>query len=690
VSQSPIRDGLTSRASETHRIPANVFNSISIVALLALVGLVLFRLGAFNLTETVASGDGRMVDVVNTFASVDHPFHATRAATLLDSLWEARIPRWIRHHQGGYPAEFYPLGGAWIEALIWALMLGMVPILAVHKLAVIAVFLLPVLGFVMLSRHDRLPLVVAVTAAAMHVSLPGGTFEGGAYSGGYRELVSWGLFTNVSASVVVFLIIGFLLRYVERGRRWAGAIAASGAAFAIATNPRSGIGLVAIGLAVVIVLGIGRRETGIIRVAIRLGIVAGISALMSAPVLVSLIQYNDLYHFVRYSGYEAIGDYLFASISAVTLPVLALAIVGAGWAFAAPGRKVTQTTALAGLMYAAMTVGMSTGIASEGPFDQLEPTRLMPLQRLIVLYLAAVGVHATVGWAMPAGKEGRLQSAVQLSAAAAVVLAFVIAPFGTVAREDRGMFPVPTTATASMTSLRRAVMMADRVAPPGSALYVVGSALSWHQQLWSPLWTERPLRYNDWLWSWEETHVAPGYVEADGNAFSSTTVSRTFNADFLQQEGLGAVIVTGERETAIANDSAALRRVLSGTYSVYEVVEPSAIVTFDSGQITEIEVEPERVEAVGASEGGLARIRINWFPRWQATVNGDTVPVQRTADGYMAVEIPSGTVSVKLTYAVTPVDLAARIAGLVGIVSLLALATRLVPRVTSMARWEHR
>ena len=48
---------------------------------------------------------------------------------LLESLKQGEIPRWVGNHQGGYPVEFYPLGEAWLEVGVWALLLGSVPIL---------------------------------------------------------------------------------------------------------------------------------------------------------------------------------------------------------------------------------------------------------------------------------------------------------------------------------------------------------------------------------------------------------------------------------------------------------------------------------------------------------------------------------------------------------------------------------
>src|SRR5680860_1396243 len=75
----------------------------SVVLLLAI--WVVWKFGGFDLMVTIEA-DGRRLTIANTFATVDHPFHATRGDTLLRSLQDGQLLRWIGHHQGGYPVEF--------------------------------------------------------------------------------------------------------------------------------------------------------------------------------------------------------------------------------------------------------------------------------------------------------------------------------------------------------------------------------------------------------------------------------------------------------------------------------------------------------------------------------------------------------------------------------------------------------
>lgn len=677
----------------THR-PAR--RAIEVVALATLLGLIVFvihRLGGINVFDHVRTLDGVDQKFFVTFAGVDHPFHAARAEMVLESLRDGRVPRWLGQHQGGYPAEFYPLGGPWLVVIGWALTLGTLPIVVVYKLVVIAVLLLPVLVFLWLARLDHLPVTVAVAAAAAHLAMPGGSFDGGAYSGGYRELVGWGLFTNVTAATEIFLVLPALLLFAWKGRRWAGALAASGAALAVVTNPRGSVALLAVGCGVLLAIMNSSGERFSKLALGRVAFVGATSALLAAPLLVSLVRFGDVYYFVRYSGYQSVDEFFAASVATSSLPVLILALIGAGWAFAAPGRYATKAVAWTALVYAGITIVLTILGDIGGPLQQLELTRLMPFQRLLLLYLAATGIQGVLRWIVSGFRASLIPRVGELIIAIGVFAVFVVVPFGGLAPEERGLFEVPTTASTSMPALQSAVELADEIALPGSTLYIVGSALSWHQQLWAPLWTERQLRYNDWLWSWQSDHSAPGYTIEDGNAYLPATVQRTFDQAFLVQEGIGAVIVTGSGAIAWADASPALRLANEGLYRVYEVVNPPAIMSHDNGTVDQIDVEDGRLNATARSNGGQARIRVNWFPRWEATVNGRSVPIDRTADGYMAIETPPGEVHVSLVYGLTWWDWLARIMSATGLVLLLgiflapAAALRpIIPRAQSARR----
>jgi len=96
-------------------------------------------------------------------------------------------------------------------------------------------------------------------------------------------------------------------------------------------------------------------------------------------------------------------------------------------------------------------------------------------------------------------------------------------------------------------------------------------------------------------------------------------------------------------------------------------------VTLDGVNATAIDVREQSIRAQGNSQGGTVTVRRNWFPRWRATVNGEPAPITQTADGYMAVPVPPGVVTVELRYAVDGLDWAARGACVVGLVAAAGL-----------------
>ncbi|HQY30460.1 MAG TPA: hypothetical protein PK691_04205, partial [Thermomicrobiales bacterium] len=106
-------------------------------------------------------------------------------------------------------------------------------------------------------------------------------------------------------------------------------------------------------------------------------------------------------------------------------------------------------------------------------------------------------------------------------------------------------------------------------------------------------------------------------------------------------------------------------------YDVYIVNTPTTLATLD-GQNLLSAIRDETVTIQGTRRGGTLTVRVNWFPRWQAS---DGLRVVHRPDGYMELALPPGVDTVTLTYARTRFDwLASLIAVLCGIVALAFLA----------------
>ncbi|CAA9560220.1 MAG: hypothetical protein AVDCRST_MAG73-3633 [uncultured Thermomicrobiales bacterium] len=636
------------------------------------------RLGGFDIWATVPGADRSPVRVVDTFATVDHPFHATRAETLRRALADGHPLRWIAHHQGGYPAEFYPLGVAWLEVGAWALLFGALPMLAIHKLVVIGLLLAPGVAFIFLARRDGRTAAVGFAALAAHVAVPGGP-----YHGGYRELVEWALVTNVAASAALLFVLHWLSAYATTGRRRAAVGASLAAALAVCTNPRSLVALGVVGAACWIAAVVG--GTGWAATTRRVALVGGATALLAAPELVSLIRFGDLYFFVRYEEYETWREYWDASVTAVSWPVFGLGMGGAvlGLAFAtrslaerhreggsrvtvgfAPG-TVAATIALA--LYVVATIGVDAFSGEGDIFANLEAIRLMPFQRLLTIYLGAVALDAGLRWI--GGRWRDIASGAGLAIGAAAVLLAWLSPLGGLADAEQGLFPVQTTAVAATAEFETAIAAADGAAAAGTAVLVLGSALGWHQQLWAPTVTERPLFYDNWLWYWHTRHGGP-YDYRQGHAYPDPGLALA--PEYLARHGIGAVAVTGAAR-GDASRSAALEPVRSGLFDVYAVRAPVPLATMPGGTAPDTaEIGPQRITLRGTSDGGELLVRHNWFPRWRATVNGESAAISRTEDGFMAVPVPAGPAEVELVYGVDGWDWVAR--GLVALGGIVLLA----------------
>ena len=687
-------------------------NMLWLAAMLTIAAFVTVRIGAFDLLNMVTGPDGQPISIVNTFATVDHPFHAARAETLRRSLADGQPLRWIANHQGGYPAEFYPLGVAWLEVGVWAVLLGLLPMMAVHKLVVIGLFLLPGLAFWQMARGERRSAGAAVLAFAAHVAVPGGS-----YSGGYRELVEWALVTNVAAAIATVFVLHWATLYVSTGSRVAAVGAVIAATAAICTNPRSliALGVVGIGAWVAaVVAGAGwTRATG------RLALIGGVAGLLAAPELMSLARFQGLYFFLRYSGYATWREYLDASVTAVSWPVFGLALLGiasgVGQAAAgfsrrrqaaknlsdhesrtvttpvestydrrsqprrgfvsiarrfnagkrsrtAPFQPATTVASAVALVLYAVTTGMVGAFSGDGEaLANLEATRLMPVQRLLTIYLAAAALETLLIGAI--GRSRWMARDLGLALAALLILAWFLTPLGGLDDDERTLFPVATTGVADTADFEAAIDAADAAAPPGTAILIIGSTLGWHQQLWAPTRTDRPLYYDDWLWYWHTRHPGP-YDYQQGHFYPVPALA--LDRSYLERQAIGAVVVSG-RTQAAATASPELGLIRTGTYDVYAVQAPTPIATLPDGAAPDtLTANPHGLRLSGQSAGGEVLIRRNWFPRWQATVNGDPTPVTRTADGYMTVVIPPGPITLELTYSVDNRDWLARIASLVG------------------------
>nr|MBA2468036.1 hypothetical protein [Chloroflexia bacterium] len=681
-----IEPALESRTSRRLTIIA-----AGVAALLAV--WVIWKFGGFNLMETVVP-DGRSQSVVNTFATVDHPFHAVRGETLLQSLRDGDLLRWVAHHQGGYPVEFYPLGIPWLDVGLWALLLGQFPIIAVHTLTVLVIFVLPALGFWWLARGDRLNPFVPVFALAIQVSTPGLW-----WTGGLVELIEWGLVANVGGATLAFLALAAMTRFALSGGAAFGVAAMLASSSALYTNTRSGIAVAVAALAVVIGTLLNRDSECTVSVVVvirRVALVGLVSVLLTAPLLIAMLRHADLYYFVNYMEYTGLRDFLGDTVRSVSVPLLAAAIAGLALAFVARRLTVLRVVVVTAVLYVGLTLVLSVGGLNEGLIQQLEAPRLMPFQRLLMIYLAAAaigyGLDFTARKVVPRFRQPVVASLLVLCGVA-TIWSFDGEFGGT--PEDHVTTPEPhalTTGRPEFVAFMGILAEANEIVPKGQAIYVVGDQQSWwHEQLWGPSQADAPFFYDDWMWYWR-TNFDATYDAGEGHFIPNAAA--TFTADWLSGNGIGAIVVTNmpvpvdatdPREAAATNPLLAYQGTV-GQWDLYLVNNSESIVTNGETEPTGMRVENQSIRATFESATGEVEIRRNWFPRWEAFADGEEIDVARTDEGYMQITVPEDTQAVELRYAVTWSDWLGRVAAAIGVVAVIAFGLGLHRR-SWFPRW---
>ena len=469
-----------------------------------LVVLVVQRFDLLTVWRNVVMPDGRAVSLPNGWYTVDHPFHISRAHSLIEAIRAGDLLRWFGEHQGGYPAEFYPTGAAWLDAFLWAATLGQLPIEVVHKLLIALIVVAPTFIYFWWVRRDRISPGVAALAGAGHIVIAGEW-----WSGGWTEIVLWGLVTNVAAQTAILGAVCGVLGWLKSGRARDLGFAVLFAGLALGTNPRTALGLVAVGIAAVIVAAMPPDSASIAQIAKRGVVLVALSFAAAGPVLISLIRFRDLYYFVHYSGYSDLTAWWASSKTALWEPLFWLALIGVGTGLIRGARPIVRTVALTAVIYMGATAAMVASGAAM--FDQLELTRLMPFQRMLFFFLAAIAVHDLIDFAILAGKRlaGHVIPAIGTSLerpwicvvlgalTIALVYVVVLRPASWVPEEQRGLRTMGTSAQAATQDFSDAVRLADDAAPDGTAVLVLGSVLSWHQPLSAPRTTQIHGRSSD-------------------------------------------------------------------------------------------------------------------------------------------------------------------------------------------------
>ncbi|MGH2550307.1 MAG: hypothetical protein ACRDHN_13010, partial [Thermomicrobiales bacterium] len=373
-------------------------------------------------------------------------------------------------------------------------------------------------------------------------------------------------------------------------------------------------------------------------------------------------------------GYADVSAWWNSSNTALWTPIFALALGGVATSLVLPNRPLMRTIGLTVVIY----MGFIAAVIAWGGsvVEQLELTRLMPFQRMILFFLAALFINDILTFLRRHIPRSTPQTTGAVLAILALVLAWVVVirPASWVRADEMGLQTVPSSAQAPVGDLKLAVEKADGVAEPGTSILVLGSVLSWHEVLDATNWSDRRFFYDDWLWYWQTLNFGDYNPDIE-HAYPVDT--STLNPEYLQTHGIGAVIVAdvvGQQNRAIAAQSSLLTNVSEGAwYDVYTVNSPTPIVTAGSEPASTIDVTNQTITASGTSDGSPIVVRQNWFPRWEATVNGNSAAITKRADGYMEIAVPAGDYELRVEYVVTNLDWFGRFLFVAGAISLIPL-----------------
>jgi hypothetical protein len=125
-----------------------------------------------------------------------------------------------------------------------------------------------------------------------------------------------------------------------------------------------------------------------------------------------------------------------------------------------------------------------------------------------------------------------------------------------------------------------------------------------------------------------------------------------------------------------------LRPLRQGGYDVYSVVDPATTVTFGDQNAVSFTYGSRRIEAASERPGAPVIARVNWHPRWEAAIDSERAEADRLRDGYIGIAPDTPESQAELVYSMQPLDWAARVLALIGLLGLGRLLIRGGGKVT--------
>ena len=596
--------------------------------------------------------------LARTPAGTDVMAHVARTDAGMHLLRQGRTDGWFPVFGSGYRLyAVYGPGLTLASAAVRVASLGVVhPARSFAVLGSLSIALLPS-TFAVLCREIGLTRRAAVIAGTLSL------FVGTAFGGGLAGLYTTGLVPQAVAMPAQLLVLAGLLRIARTGSVRAVAATALGVGWLLILHPISLVVLVF--LAPGLLLTVPRPWSGRnLAKAVASGAWgAAVAAFWLLPAFVHRDLRGELSAFDTPALLDRIGDV--ASGEILYPRVLGVAVaVGLAMALGAATRPgadrrwlAAPVTALAYLLLGHVAVGQEWSPAEL--WIQL-PNRGLTLAGCLLLLPLSVVVADAIG-------RLREPIALRVTAALTVVLALLAPWILSGPLDPRQSAPAPTPDLQAVGRLLKAEAL-----PPARHLLVAPSPFV-------PLGTSEPTR---WLASasgsptaqlyFSEATKSPGAGELPEAVLSSVSASQALGP--MRRAGITHLVVTTPSPAGQLDGQPGYRLIeTDGPLAVYaiepapgspevaDLLQPDGDALRPDGARLDAELEHAEAEdyqwavrsnrgTEGADGAAVVVAPVAFDPAWQATIDGEEVPVTRSSEGLVRFSIPNGTHEVRLEF----------------------------------------
>jgi uncharacterized membrane protein/putative flippase GtrA len=606
-------------------------------------------------------------------------FHLIRADFGIEHLVaKGRLDGWFPRLMLGHQMFLvYGPGFTWLLALMRGVTLGSLSNEGAMSLVAVGSF-------------TALPLTVAFAARSFGLTRRAGVIAGilslgvsNSFGLGVQATFGIGLIPNQVAAVIFFFCLGSLLRLLdEPDRRWM-VLASSSLALLLVTHLISVMVLaVLLPICVALRLAVSRFSWKLVG---QLALTATGAALLAAFWLIPLIAHLDLLGpaatwatppLLQRLGEIFRGEILFRSPVGEVVAIGLVACLVA----AARGWKPGAVIAVAPIAYLVVA-----HTALELPFGGGVTLQLANRGLGYVGVIALFPVAAGIAYATDLGKVG------DLSAWAGAAF-LVLLSLGPLAELPQGM-------SKPRSEMREAAKQLARLVPDGARFATerdFPAEIDRTGVVHPEMWLARASGRNTLNVFLPESSPSPAGFEPDQLGRKPVEES----ADSLARFGVTHVVTTSEDLGRRLADSSRFEEVWkAGSLAIFRTIpllgqpEPSSLLSSKGGPLSArlLEAAPEHprfeYEAPDATPGEIA---ISWSPKWRASIDGQPVPLHRTRDGMLAVDLPPGRHRISIDFGPDAWDWIGRFVTLATIGGLLLLMRRRISTASLIEAPAHR